>query len=122
MCQTGGDEIFVETVSGANRTRPELEQLLQTVREGDTVVIVKLDRLSCSRTDSRSVFSLVRFRTNKLFQNGTASSKTLENNKILLFYCRTKSLHSHSFTLKEQLTYDDRETQNSGLFMHYRPS
>ena len=46
LCQTGGDEIFVETVSGANRTRPELEKLLQTVREGDTVVMVKLDWLA----------------------------------------------------------------------------
>ncbi len=45
--QAGGDEILIETVSEANRTRPEPEQLLQTVRAGDTVVIVKLDRLAC---------------------------------------------------------------------------
>jgi len=43
--------MFVETVSLANRKRLELEKLLQTVREGDTVVIVKLDQLSRSLTN-----------------------------------------------------------------------
>ena len=51
LYQAGCEEIFVETGSGANRTRPELEKLLQTVRVGDTVVIVKLDRLARSPTD-----------------------------------------------------------------------
>jgi len=53
--QAGCEEIFVETGSGANRKRPELEQLLQTVRAGDTVVMVKLDRLARSLTDLLSI-------------------------------------------------------------------
>ncbi|MDE0093377.1 MAG: recombinase family protein [Gammaproteobacteria bacterium] len=36
LSQTGGDEIFVETESGANRTRPELEKLLLLERESIT--------------------------------------------------------------------------------------
>ncbi|MYK42699.1 MAG: hypothetical protein F4039_01220 [Gammaproteobacteria bacterium] len=36
LCQTGGDEIFVETGSGVNRTRPELEKLLLLERESIT--------------------------------------------------------------------------------------
>jgi len=42
-------------VSGTNRKRPELKNLLQTVRKGDTMVIVKLDRLSRSLTDLLSM-------------------------------------------------------------------
>lgn len=53
--QAGCEEIFVETGSGANCTRPELEKLLQMVRAGDTVVIVKLDRLARSLTDLLSM-------------------------------------------------------------------
>ena len=53
--QAGGDEILVETGFGANRTRPELEQLLQSVQAGDTVVLVKLDRLARSLTDVLSI-------------------------------------------------------------------
>ncbi|MCY3626125.1 MAG: recombinase family protein [Gammaproteobacteria bacterium] len=55
MRQAGGDEILVETGFGANRTRPELEQLLQSVQAGDTVVLVKLDRLARSLTDLLSI-------------------------------------------------------------------
>ena len=53
--QAGCEEIFVETGSGANRTRPELEKLLLMLRAGDTVVMVKLDRLARSLTDLLSL-------------------------------------------------------------------
>jgi DNA invertase Pin-like site-specific DNA recombinase len=44
----GCDKIFQEKVSGAKADRPELTKLLDHVREGDTVVIWKLDRLGRS--------------------------------------------------------------------------
>ncbi len=47
----GCDEVFVEVQSGSNRQRPELEKLLARLREGDTLVVVKLDRLSRSLQD-----------------------------------------------------------------------
>ena len=47
----GCDEIFVEVHSGANRRRSELEKMLGLLREGDTVLVVKLDRLSRSLQD-----------------------------------------------------------------------
>lgn len=42
------DKIFSEKVSGAAFERPELERLLEYVREGDCVVVTKLDRLGRS--------------------------------------------------------------------------
>ena len=47
----GCDETFIEVQSGANRHRPQLEKLLTGLREGDTLVVVKLDRLSRSLQD-----------------------------------------------------------------------
>lgn len=41
-------KIFEEKVSGRSRERPELENMLQMAREGDTVVVWKLDRLGRS--------------------------------------------------------------------------
>ena len=42
----GCDRVFVDHgVSGASEKRPELERLLDQVREGDVVVVTKLDRL-----------------------------------------------------------------------------
>lgn len=44
----GVEKIFQEKASGAKADRPELARLLEHVREGDTVVVWKLDRLGRS--------------------------------------------------------------------------
>jgi DNA invertase Pin-like site-specific DNA recombinase len=46
--QTGCERIFTEKASGAQRDRPQLAAALEYVREGDTLVIWKLDRLARS--------------------------------------------------------------------------
>jgi DNA invertase Pin-like site-specific DNA recombinase len=40
--------VFTETASGARADRPTLEQLLDQLRPGDTLVVWKLDRLGRS--------------------------------------------------------------------------
>ena len=47
----GCDKVFQEKVSGATTERPELRKLLELIREGDTLVIWKLDRLGRSLTN-----------------------------------------------------------------------
>jgi len=44
----GCKEIFEEKISGAKKSRPELERLLDKIREGDTLIVCKLDRLARS--------------------------------------------------------------------------
>lgn len=44
----GCDRIFSENRSGASRKRPELQAALDSLREGDTFVVWKLDRLARS--------------------------------------------------------------------------
>lgn len=43
--EAGCDEIFSEKVSGAKDDRKQLQELLSRVRSGDTVCVVRLDRL-----------------------------------------------------------------------------
>lgn len=43
--------IYKEEISGATRERPQLQKLLEQIREGDVVVIWKLDRLGRSLAD-----------------------------------------------------------------------
>jgi DNA invertase Pin-like site-specific DNA recombinase len=43
--------IYREEISGATRERPQLQKLLEQIREGDVVVIWKLDRLGRSLAD-----------------------------------------------------------------------
>ncbi len=44
----GVDRIYQEKLSGAYTQRPELESMLDYVREGDTVAVTKLDRIARS--------------------------------------------------------------------------
>ena len=53
-------------LSGTNRARPGLDQALAAVREGDTLVVAKLDRLARSVPDARSIADALRAKGVKL--------------------------------------------------------
>ena len=46
--QAGCDKIFEETASGAKQDRPELMRMVDMAREGDVIVVWRLDRLARS--------------------------------------------------------------------------
>ena len=47
------DRTFTDKASGKDTSRPELEQLIEFVREGDTVVVHSMDRLARNLVDLR---------------------------------------------------------------------
>lgn len=47
----GCDRIYKEKASGTSTKRPQLEACLDYVREGDTLIVTKLDRLARSTVD-----------------------------------------------------------------------
>ena len=59
----GNDYIFQEKISGAKSKRPELENCLRILREGDVLVVWRLDRLG------RSLIELVTI-ANRLAEQG----------------------------------------------------
>ena len=48
LTKAGCEKIYREKVSGAGKERPELQKMLENIREGDVIVIWKLDRLGRS--------------------------------------------------------------------------
>lgn len=46
--EAGCEKVFSEKLSGLDRERPELHKVLEFVREGDVLIITKLDRLARS--------------------------------------------------------------------------
>lgn len=46
--KAGCERIYLEKASGAKASRPELDKLLSVLRDGDEVVVAKLDRISRS--------------------------------------------------------------------------
>ncbi|MEO1651929.1 MAG: recombinase family protein [Bacteroidota bacterium] len=53
--KAGCEKIYAETASGAKTSRPDLDALLEFIREGDTLVVWKLDRLGRSMSHLLSV-------------------------------------------------------------------
>ena len=58
--KAGCTKIFREKVSGASRERPELKRMLDQIREGDIVVVWKLDRLARSTKDLLETMESIR--------------------------------------------------------------
>ena len=51
LTAAGCDQIFQEKISGAKRDRAQLNKLLSVLKEGDTLVVVRLDRFARSTLD-----------------------------------------------------------------------
>ena len=45
------EKVFTEKISGKDRNRPELQKMLEFVREGDTVIVESISRLARSTRD-----------------------------------------------------------------------
>ncbi|MFL0442053.1 recombinase family protein [Bacillus subtilis] len=56
----GVDHIYADRMSGAKRERPELNRMLEELEEGDTVVIVAIDRLSRSTKDLLEIVEIIK--------------------------------------------------------------
>lgn len=57
--QAGCERIYSEKISGVKAQRPELERMLDALREGDTVVITELTRLGRSVKELFSIIEIV---------------------------------------------------------------
>ena len=56
LTEAGCEKLFAEKRSGRSATpRPQLQAALEFVREGDTLVVTRLDRLARSITDLREI-------------------------------------------------------------------
>ena len=51
LTDAGADKVFTEKRSGLDGERPELARCIEYVREGDTLIVTKLDRLARSTAD-----------------------------------------------------------------------
>jgi DNA invertase Pin-like site-specific DNA recombinase len=56
----GAERIWSEKISGSKSKRPELDKLLEHLREGDVVVVTKYDRLSRSLQDLLTLVETIR--------------------------------------------------------------
>lgn len=53
----GADKVFVEKITGTKASRPQLDKVREQLREGDTLVITRMDRLGRSAKDLLNIVS-----------------------------------------------------------------
>ena len=57
LIPNGVEKLFVDRASGRDTTRPQLDEMIAFIREGDTIVIASMDRLARNVDDLRRVVS-----------------------------------------------------------------
>ena len=58
----GAGRIFADRISGSKRQRPELDRMLDQLRNGDVVIVTKYDRLARSLRDLLDIVQAIRDR------------------------------------------------------------
>lgn len=78
------DRIYTDVgLSGTNRDRPGLREALAALREGDTLVVTKLDRLARSVRDAADIAAEIEARGARLSLGGSVYDSTDPMGKLL---------------------------------------
>lgn len=60
MKKLGVDKVFIDKLSGKNMKRPELQAMLEYMREGDTVVVESISRLARNTKDLLTIVDVMK--------------------------------------------------------------
>lgn len=55
LLENGAEKIFYESFTGTKKHRPELDKLMSTIQNGDTLIVTKLDRIARSTRDGLDI-------------------------------------------------------------------
>lgn len=72
LIRAGATRVFVEKITGTKSSRPELDLMRQMLRQGDTVLVTRIDRLGRSAKDLLNIVSE--------FENRGVNLKVIEQN------------------------------------------
>ena len=62
LTAAGAGKLFADKISGSKRKRPELDRMLDQLRDGDVVVVTKYDRLARSLKDLLEIVEAIKER------------------------------------------------------------
>lgn len=62
LTAAGAERIFADKISGSSRKRPELDRMLDQLRDGDVIVVTKYDRLARSLRDLLDIVEAIKER------------------------------------------------------------
>ena len=62
LTEAGAERVFADKITGSARSRPQLDQMIEQLRQGDVVVVTKYDRLARSLRDLLDIVETIRER------------------------------------------------------------
>ena len=102
----GCNRIYQEQITGSKKERPELQKMLEQIREGDVIIIWKLDRLARSLKDLVSLVNEIQEKGAGLHSLNDHIDTTTPNGKLTF----------HLFAALAEFERDIiRERTNAGL-------
>lgn len=78
------DKWYTESVSGKDKNRPKLQEMLEYIREGDTLYIHDLSRLARSTKDLLEIIELLQKKGVKLVSNKEKIDTSSANGKLMI--------------------------------------
>jgi len=69
MQELGVDRVFVDKISGKNKERPQLKEMLSFVRHGDTVVVESISRIARNTRDLLEIVDVLKSKKVGFFSN-----------------------------------------------------
>lgn len=114
MKEVGCQCTFEEKVSGAKRDRPELAKMVEQLRDNDTVVVTRLDRLARS---TRDLLDVAEFEGEVIYQR-TSSGRVAAKARGVRFG-RPLKLIPEQITLGEPLVSEGTSVREAAKLLKY---
>lgn len=67
LLKAGCEKIYSESISGKDDNRPELMAMIESMRENDTVVVYKIDRIDRSLKGMIDIVELFEYKISKFY-------------------------------------------------------
>ncbi len=103
MQQYGIEKWFIEKVSGKDRNRPKLQEMLNFVREGDTVHIHDFSRLARSTKDLLDIVEQLNQKNVRLVSNKEALDTSTATGRLMLTVVAAIAQFERECMLERQL-------------------
>ena len=78
----GVSKVFSDKVSGATTERPQLQAMLDYIREGDIVVVAELDRLGRNNKDLTQIMNIIQQKGATLEVQNLPSMNGIEDDNL----------------------------------------
>jgi DNA invertase Pin-like site-specific DNA recombinase len=120
MKDLGVEKVFIEKISGANRERKQLKAMLDFVREGDTVIVESMSRLSRSALDFLNIANELKEKKVVLVsKKENIDTETAQGKFMLTVFAGLAELERES--LKQRQLEGIKEAKKAGKYKGRQP-